>query len=604
MQQLNALSINISQGTEIKDESQSFLSSSSSKSSRNDFSKLMDEQLTENETLLIKKQSDPVDEIAKHLANKTEQGHSNKALQPISEEALIDDVLNNAIESDVEEQHVVDDLTKKTSITEKSVKKQQEVATIGNNTQVIVADTALEQVDLSSAEQLMAFFVKADTTPIHLVVNDELTTRSALDLTQEKKSFLPFKSESTSNNSVDILSEEEKNIPLPVESIVTLVDKLKSIDPDEITNNKIENQAFTAVPLKGNQQSEANLSTEKVAAEVITSVLQYEQIDQEKIVQITANIKPEMTNSLQSSDEKKGNNINDKAIFEQRVSEKMVDGQDLGTIKKIAEQATIDSVNVQMKQTQSIVIPIDSTLKDQAQLSNKNVSELNTKQIIDTQMNKENLLEQTELKKTPHFDEKREQGHDGFSKNSDFINVTGKATEAAQDFAEQSSASLFNASVNTEVIQTQKSNTQLHQETIAIFRKDFTDAVKDKVMLMISQKLQQFDITLDPPELGNMQVRVNLQGEQAVVNFMVQNSQAKEALEQNMHKLRDMLAEQGVDVGDANVEQHSQQEGDKNTPENQHTGNQANTLEASDATEHILSAQVLENSNSAIDYYV
>ncbi|MEY8214455.1 MAG: flagellar hook-length control protein FliK, partial [Colwellia sp.] len=316
-----------------------------------------------------------------------------------------------------------------------------------------------------------------------------------------------------------------------------------------------------------------------------------------------ANIKPEMTNSLQSSDEKKGNNINDKAIFEQRVSEKIVDGQDLGTIKKIAEQATIDSVNVQMKQTQSIVIPMDSTLKDQAQLSNKNVSELNTKQIIDTQMNKENLLEQTELKKTPHFDEKREQGHDGFSKNSDFINVTGKATEAAQDFAEQSSASLFNASVNTEVIQTQKSNTQLHQETIAIFRKDFTDAVKDKVMLMISQKLQQFDITLDPPELGNMHVRVNLQGEQAVVNFMVQNPQAKEALEQNMHKLREMLAEQGVDVGDANVEQHSQQENDKNTAENQHNGNQVNTVEASDAIEHTFSAQVLKSSNSAIDYY-
>ena len=71
----------------------------------------------------------------------------------------------------------------------------------------------------------------------------------------------------------------------------------------------------------------------------------------------------------------------------------------------------------------------------------------------------------------------------------------------------------------------------------AIFRKDFSEAVKDKVMLVISQKLQQFDISLDPPELGNMQVRVNLQGEQATVNFVVQNQQAKDALEQNMQKL-------------------------------------------------------------------
>ena len=99
----------------------------------------------------------------------------------------------------------------------------------------------------------------------------------------------------------------------------------------------------------------------------------------------------------------------------------------------------------------------------------------------------------------------------------------------------------------------------MHQETISIFRKDFADSIKDKVMLMISQKLQQFDITLDPPELGNMQVRVNLQGEQASVNFVVQNQQAKEAFEQNMHKLKEMLAEQGVDVGDANVEQQSHQ---------------------------------------------
>ncbi|HCM46317.1 MAG TPA: flagellar hook-length control protein FliK, partial [Colwellia sp.] len=86
------------------------------------------------------------------------------------------------------------------------------------------------------------------------------------------------------------------------------------------------------------------------------------------------------------------------------------------------------------------------------------------------------------------------------------------------------------------------------------------DAVKDKVMMTINQKLQRFDITLDPPEFGNMQVRVNLQGEQASVNFIVQNQQAKDVLEQNMHKLRDMLSEQGVDVGDANVEQQNQQQ--------------------------------------------
>jgi len=124
---------------------------------------------------------------------------------------------------------------------------------------------------------------------------------------------------------------------------------------------------------------------------------------------------------------------------------------------------------------------------------------------------------------------------------------------------------------------------------------------------MISQKLQQFDITLDPPELGNMQVRVNLQGEQATVNFVVQNQQAKESIEQNMHKLKDLLAEQGVDVGDANVEQQSQQsdtEGNKNESAKGNTNSLLqNTADANDVVQRDLSAVIHDSSAKGIDYY-
>lgn len=193
------------------------------------------------------------------------------------------------------------------------------------------------------------------------------------------------------------------------------------------------------------------------------------------------------------------------------------------------------------------------------------------------------------------------------SANGHFIDVSGKATQAPQHIIEQQAAEVLNPSVATEVTQSQKTNGQLHQETISMFRKDFNDAVKDKVMLMISQKLQRFDITLDPPELGNMQVRVNLQGEQAVVSFLVQSQQTKDALEQNMHKLRDLLAEQGVDVGDANVEQQSQQsandEGSTAQSNNHSEGNIDNMADANDVVEHTLSAQMIDSSTATVDYY-
>ena len=202
----------------------------------------------------------------------------------------------------------------------------------------------------------------------------------------------------------------------------------------------------------------------------------------------------------------------------------------------------------------------------------------------------------------------------GLTRSAAELNLqAGQANQALQSkqtndaYLEHQVSEMINHTVATDTAQIQKNNVQLHQETISILRKDFADAVKDKVMIMINQKLQQFDITLDPPEFGNMQVRVNLQGEQASVNFIVQNQQAKDALEQNMDKLRDMLAEQGVDVGDANVEQQSQQQGE-NSDDLQKNNGTSSRLTATDGqgadnVEHILSAQLFDASATGVDYY-
>jgi len=169
--------------------------------------------------------------------------------------------------------------------------------------------------------------------------------------------------------------------------------------------------------------------------------------------------------------------------------------------------------------------------------------------------------------------------------------------ESSQNIIEEMGSSIVNDNINQI-----KNNANTVNETISIFRKDFAEAVKDKVMVMISQKLQQFDIRLDPPELGNVHVRVNLQNEQAVVNFVVQNQQAKEAFEENLGKLKDMLSEQGVDVGDANVEQQAQQSDDEETGqgENGNHNSENNELESVDT---VLSTDLFKSSSSSVDYY-
>ncbi len=169
--------------------------------------------------------------------------------------------------------------------------------------------------------------------------------------------------------------------------------------------------------------------------------------------------------------------------------------------------------------------------------------------------------------------------------------------------AERSYENVINT-LTTEVTQTQKQAVAQQTEVISIMRKDFNDAVKEKVMVMIHQKIQQVDIQLDPPEFGNMQVRVNLQNEQAVVNFIVQNQQAKDALEQNIDKLKNMLADSGVDVGEANVKQQSKQSNNENGEEQTADNNQGDSFDGDvEAQMDLNSLNVFKASSTGVDYY-
>ncbi|MBL4911090.1 MAG: flagellar hook-length control protein FliK [Alteromonadaceae bacterium] len=152
-------------------------------------------------------------------------------------------------------------------------------------------------------------------------------------------------------------------------------------------------------------------------------------------------------------------------------------------------------------------------------------------------------------------------------------------------------------------VNAQKLDSVNRVETLAIHRKDFTSALQDKVMVLVQQKIRQVDIRLDPPELGSMQIRLNLQNEQASIHFIVQNQQAKEILDQNMPKLREMLAEQGVNVGDANVGHRNEQTNDHNE-QGQFT-QQGNGFvgEDIDGSVQVLTASLTKEPSVGVDYY-
>jgi flagellar hook-length control protein FliK len=93
---------------------------------------------------------------------------------------------------------------------------------------------------------------------------------------------------------------------------------------------------------------------------------------------------------------------------------------------------------------------------------------------------------------------------------------------------------------------------------VNLLAQDAAGQLKERVNLMVRQNIQVAEIRLDPADLGKMQIRVNLQQEQATVQFIVQQQNAKELLEQQMPRLREMLQQQGIQLGEGQV-QHQRQ---------------------------------------------
>lgn len=96
----------------------------------------------------------------------------------------------------------------------------------------------------------------------------------------------------------------------------------------------------------------------------------------------------------------------------------------------------------------------------------------------------------------------------------------------------------------------------------------WSQAVGDKVLWLAAQNVSFAEIRLDPPELGPMQVKVSVNQDQASIAFTSPHPAVREALDQQLNRLREMFSEQGlnlvnVDVSDKSFAQREQEESAK-----------------------------------------
>jgi len=85
-------------------------------------------------------------------------------------------------------------------------------------------------------------------------------------------------------------------------------------------------------------------------------------------------------------------------------------------------------------------------------------------------------------------------------------------------------------------------------------------AVGQRVLWLAAQNVSSAELRLDPPDLGPMQVKVTSHQDQISVTFTSPQVAVREALDQSATRLREMFAEQGLDLVDVNVSDQSADE--------------------------------------------
>ena len=153
-------------------------------------------------------------------------------------------------------------------------------------------------------------------------------------------------------------------------------------------------------------------------------------------------------------------------------------------------------------------------------------------------------------------------------------------------------------------------------QPIAMHQNGWTEEVVNRVMYLSSANLKAADIQLQPAELGRLDIRVNLvPDQQTQVTFMSAHPSVREALDSQMHRLREMFTQQGMGQVDVNVSDQSRgwqgQQGQEQAQQGQSGRTSAAGGRLDSAEEEIAPVSAAEVAasttsvigSSAVDYY-
>lgn len=114
---------------------------------------------------------------------------------------------------------------------------------------------------------------------------------------------------------------------------------------------------------------------------------------------------------------------------------------------------------------------------------------------------------------------------------------------------------------------------------VTVGQPQWSQAVGEKVLWLAAQNVSAAEIRLDPPDLGQLHVKVSVNQDQATVTFTSPHPVVREALDQQLNRLREMFSEQGLNLVNVDVSDRSAAQQQQNQERDGHSGSSADAEE-------------------------
>ena len=131
-------------------------------------------------------------------------------------------------------------------------------------------------------------------------------------------------------------------------------------------------------------------------------------------------------------------------------------------------------------------------------------------------------------------------------------------------------------------------------------------AMGQRVTYMVNANIQQAQITLNPEKLGPIQVKLSFDRDQQVqVNMVAQQGTTREALEQAIPRLREMLEQNGIALGEVNIENGESFSSELAQQDSNDSDGSADSSASSGSEEDMVDVETLQtvSTDNVVDFY-